>query len=192
MIYSLRGTIISCTEQSVVLSAHAVAFTVGVPTAAGLVVGNEHTLYTHMHWNQEQGPTLYGFNAVEERDLFVLIIGCSGMGPKIGLQCIRELGVLAFVHTIQTSDFKALSKVPGIGLKKAEQLVLHLRDKVAHFLLTSNAASTKPQAQTLILVQDALLSLEYAPKDVARVVATLNLQQPFDQMIRQALQALAK
>src|SRR5438105_7516720 len=72
-------------------------------------------VYSYLHWNAENGPSLFGFATVIERAIFKVIISCSGIGPKIALAILTDLGAQNFLHAISTGDDQTLSKVNGIG-----------------------------------------------------------------------------
>ena len=91
-------------------------------------------MQTYMHWNQDNGPTLYGFNSILEKTVFLLIISCSGIGPKIGLAVLHHLEPATFVQAIIEENIKVLSSISGIGAKKAEQICVALKHKVAKLL----------------------------------------------------------
>jgi holliday junction DNA helicase RuvA len=171
-------------------------FAVHVVDVAAFVVDEEVELYIHMHWNQEQGPSLYGFRSLEEKELFVLIIGCSGIGPKMALTILSQTDANTFVGAIQTGDIKTLSQLKGVGSKKAEQMVLQLKNKVASFV-SSHALSFVGMTQHLGQLSEVLQSLNYSRLEIQRVLSYMRAQEweskpSFDQVMRQALSFLAK
>lgn len=195
MIHSLTGTVIKVQDQDVILSLGPLSVCVQAPENT-VVAGKVATLHTYMHWNSEQGPSLYGFNDELDRTAFLLVISCSGMGPKIGLALISSLGAAALLRAIHTGDEQALTKVSGVGSKKAEQLIVHLRHKVAK-LLESGAVETTGSLGQLTTVTQVLQSLNYSRAEIAMVLKQLHDQphidgMPFDQIMRTALSFLAK
>lgn len=167
-----------------------------VPREAEYQEKKEATIYIYMHWNQEQGPSFYGFSSVNERAVFELIIGCSGVGPKIALALLAELGAGNFIQAVQSDDSGALSSVPGIGAKKAEQMLVYLKHKVAKLVETGDIAITGGQTQWHEL-QQALQSLNYSRTEIAQALRYVReqaagKQESFDQLMRRALSFLAK
>lgn len=161
--------------------------------------GQEVSVITYLHWNQEQGPTLYGFATELEKKVFLLIISCSGIGPKIGLAVLQQLTPQAFLQAVQEGNDKALSAVSGIGAKKAEQMVVQLRDKVAQ-LVQSGAVLEGQEFGGLeqwTNVTQVLKSLNYSQKEIQVTLAYLRKEYAgseytFDQLLRHGLSFLAK
>src|ERR1700722_4322455 len=135
MIDYVVGKITHITQKSITVEAGPVGFFVTVPNSAAFAVGSSIRLCVYLHWNQEQGPTLYGFMHEAERVVFLLITSCSGVGPKIGMATLSVLSPQQFLHAVQAENPDALSQVPGIGTKKAEQIIVQLKHKVADMLV---------------------------------------------------------
>ena len=129
MICSLSGKITAISDQKVSILQGPIGFEVSCPHAAILTAGSDITLHTYLYWNQEQGPSLYGFEKELDKDVFLIIIGCSGIGPKLGLSILQQLDSLQFLHYIINENIDQLSKLKSIGAKKAEQLCLALRNE---------------------------------------------------------------
>lgn len=199
MISSLNGIIKSCKEQQVVISIGPVCFEVHVANSSYFTPNEATELFTHLQWNQEQGPALYGFQNETEKQVFQLLISCPGLGPKIGLAVIDQLGAATFLQIIQTGNENALSKVTGIGIKKAEQIIVQLRHKVKKLLdsgieLDNSEAQTSQQWSNVI---NALESLGYSREEINKVMKHLseerNIQSlTFEQLMRKALAFLSK
>lgn len=197
MITTINGTVKAVKEQSIVVDVGAFALQVAVPQESFFDVGKSVSLATYMHWNQEQGPSLYGFNSELEKSVFLITIDCSGVGPKIGLAVLASLGAERFIEIVQAGDEKALSKVSGIGPKKAEQMIVNLKHKVAKLLdsgvkITGSAHITQWQN-----IQEVLESLNYSRAEISVAMKQLresapDTQLPFDQLMRRALGYLAK
>lgn len=195
MIHSLTGTVVSAIEQQVVLSCGPISLLLQTPDNA-VSAGKTVTLCTYMHWSSEQGPTLYGFTSELERTVFLLIISCSGMGPKIALALLSDLGATTFLQAVHTGQEQLLTKVAGVGAKKAEQLIVHLRHKVSK-LLESGMVDTGKSLEQWTTITQVLQSLNYSRSEIAITLKQLNEQpeierMPFDQIMRTALSFLAK
>lgn len=153
------------------------------------------SLFTYLHWNQEHGPTLYGFKQELDRSIFLLVISCSGIGPRIGLAVLADLGAVGFIEAVRMNDDKMLSKVNGIGIKKAEKMIVHLRHKINEFEM-NNATESKSSIDWHTISQ-ALEALNYSRGEIANAIAFIRNQKPndpssFDQLLRQALSFLSK
>ncbi len=153
-----------------------------------------------MHWNQEQGPSLFGFLSELEKTVFLLIISCSGIGPKIALAALGELTPAQFLQAIQEGNTKALSSVSGIGAKKAEQMILNLKDKVTKLIQTQGIIGTSDETNALAQwsnVTQVLQSLNYSKGEIEAAMRYIGKEcagrsLPFDELLRKALSFLSK
>ena len=188
--------LVEAQQLFVVLDSGEIGFSVGVSQPSNFQQDQDVELHTYLHWNQEQGPSLYGFQTIEERGLFVLIIGCSGIGPKMALSMLSQISIGEFICAVQTHDVKRLSQLKGIGAKKAEQVVLQLRDKVDIFAASQKVESVGV-AKHLTQVSEVLQSLNYSRIEIQQTLSYLrdkteSSEPAFDQVMRQALSFLSK
>ncbi|MEX0671800.1 MAG: Holliday junction branch migration protein RuvA [Candidatus Babeliales bacterium] len=198
MLSYIRGTIKAVSEKSVVIEIGGIGVSIAIPDALSLKLNTEIQLSAYMHWNQENGPTLYGFCTELEKNVFTIIIGCSGIGPKIALAVLSTLSAARFLQAVREHDIKALSSVSGIGAKKAEQMLLQLRDKVAQ-IYESGVIATEEDGSTMQWkdLSQALGSLNYSRIEVHNALQYLH-QTPgtqvmsFDQLLRNALSYLSQ
>lgn len=191
------GTISHVQEQEIILNVGIMGLVFQVPSAKNFVVGSPITLHTHMHWNTENGPSLFGFVTPLERSIFKIVISCSGIGPKIALAVLGELGAQTFLHAITTSDDQVLSKVSGIGKKKAEQIVVQLKHKVATLLETGVVAGELTDISHFHDISQTLQSLNYSRTEITKAMEYLKknctiTDSSFDYLLRQALFYLSK
>lgn len=120
---------------------------------------------------REDSNTLYAFLSKEERDLFELLITLSGIGPKTGLAIIGHIEIGAFQRAIAAADVRLLSKIPGIGKKTAERLVIEMRDKFKNIKRDKNNASPAALGDGLVAdALNALLNLGYNPVEAQKAV----------------------
>lgn len=198
MIDRVCGTVIGCSEDSVIVMLQGIGFELYTPQATAYALNSMVTLYTYLHWNAEQGPSLFGFTDSLDRQVFLLIIGCSGIGPKIALSILSSLGSGGCIQAIAEHDEKALSKVPGIGAKKAEQIIVQLKHKVQKLLQSGVTFEGRQSLQQIHELADVLTSLNYGKKEIDMTVQWIKDQPmpseplPFDKLVRQALSFLAK
>jgi holliday junction DNA helicase RuvA len=195
MLATLTGVVRFVQEQAVVLEVHGVGFTLTM-SPGGLVVGDTAQLHTYLHWSADHGPSLFGFVSAHEKAVFVSLISCSGIGPKVALALLGKLGAHAVITALVSGDQAALSSVSGVGPKKAEQIVVQLRSKVDH-LIESPAMSGSTNALAWKEVSDALVALNYSRPEISRALQQVAEQQAgksvlFPELLRNALAHLAK
>ena len=132
MIGFLRGKVAGLKTDYCLLDVGGVGYRVFIPnnTRCKLTLNETAMLYTYMNVYQD-GITLYGFYTEEEYDVFQLLIGVSGIGPKVALGILSAITVNALCKAIQNKQATLLTKLPGIGKKSAERLILELKDKMA-------------------------------------------------------------
>jgi len=196
MIEHIFGVVKSIEKGSLILSVGPLALSLQVPTRIDLIPDQEATMYVQLHWNQENGPSLYGFSTQLEKKVFMLITSCSGMGPKVALAVLSDLGVESFVEAIQTGDDKALSTVSGIGPKKAEQIAVQLKHKVAKLI----ASGVEIQGSSVVKwheVRQVLESLNYSRSEISAAMhylssSSADKKASLDELIRHALSFLSK
>ncbi len=196
MIHALTGTIIAHKKQSVSLSIGPIGVDCLVPDESIFPIGTQKTIQVHLHWNQEQGPSLYGFATQVDKTIFLLATSCSGVGPRIGLAILCDLGGSGFIEAVQTGNEKLLSQVNGIGVKKAEQMIVQLKHKVQQMIDTGITPIGKDQTH-FQTVSEALRALNYSRPEVTQALEFVrnkntDSSSSFDQLMRQALSYLSK
>src|SRR3990167_9097110 len=198
MIAQLTGKIVLQEEQYVVIEAAGIGFSVFTPHPYALMMDAVVTLHMYLHWNQEQGPSLFGFAQEPERMLFVLLLGCSGCGPKLALSLLRELSVAEIIKAIYEGNIKKLSSVSGIGAKKAEHISVQLRDKCGLLYKTQKISEgAAGPLQEWHTVTQVLQSLNYTRGEIDYAVQHVKKHYTgkaatFDELMRTALSFLAK
>ena len=155
----------------------------------------------HIHFVvREDAQLLYGFYAENERRLFRSLIKVNGIGPKLALAILSGIGVDQFVHFVMQQDAASLVKIPGVGRKTADRLLVEMRDKLSDWQGSEAELTGKDSSQKdgvvvrRKVVQDAvsaLISLGYKPQDASRAVATVeNEALSSEEMIRLALKQM--
>lgn len=198
MIYMIKGVVKSVDSSLVIIDVQGVGFGVSVAHPELCVMGQAIELHTSMHWNQETGPQLFGFNTILERQIFTLIVGCSGVGPKLALSVLQALSPALFITAISLADTKTLSSINGIGTKKAESIIMQLRDKVDKFALGANMVEQPGSAwlEQIKNINEVLQSLNYSRGEISQALEhikkTGSPNQSFDELLRKALAFLAK
>ena len=132
MIAYLRGKVLTTTEETVILDVNGVGYEAYCSGGAfrRITVGAVAELYTYLQV-KEDGVTLFGFESVKEKELFLKLITVSGVGPKLGIAVLATLSADEFAQVIATADVKRLSTVKGLGKKTAEKIVLELHGKIS-------------------------------------------------------------
>ena len=152
----------------------------------------EATLYTHFVV-REDAQALYGFSTTTERELFRLLLKVNGVGPKMALAIVSGMSPMEFNHTIHGNDIIRLSKIPGVGKKTAERLVIELRDRLPKLTEIEAVNSTPAKPFSLSHSDEAinaLLALGYKPVQASQMIAAYENQGlSVEDMIRQALRA---
>lgn len=198
MIDFFFGTVQEIDDQRLILDCGFVGISLQTPRAHNFVQGEKIKIYAYMHWNAENGPSLYGFFSTAQRAIFCTVTSCSGIGPKIALAILSDLGVDGFLQAVQAADEQALSSVNGIGKKKAEQMIVALKHKITA-LLDSGVVlcDTDSSVATIQEVSQALQSLHYSRVEINYAIEYIrkNAKAPeatFDYLLRQALMYLSK
>jgi Holliday junction DNA helicase RuvA len=153
-------------------------------------VGERAELYTHLSI-REDAHKLYGFATKEERSLFRILIKVNGVGPKLALQILSSLTPDEFMTRVQNEDVVSLVKLPGIGKKTAERLVIEVKDKLGDLIDQSAVSLTAEQGSREDAVH-ALMALGYANAEVRAILKTIDTDnKDLQVIIKEALQALA-
>src|SRR6266849_2150808 len=191
MIAHLRGKLIAKGPSHAIVEAAGVGYelAISITTYSDLPALNEEIalhVYTHV---REDALALFGFLQREEKQLFEKLIGVSGIGPKLGITILSGMSAEAVVTAIRGNDVAALTRIPGIGKKTAERMVLELRDKLDQFGVPAAAAVSSPVEEDVV---SALVNLGYqrpiAERALARVERTAG--ESFDGLFRKAMAAM--
>lgn len=201
MIASLTGRLASKHPGGVVIDVQGVGYDVLIPLSTYYQLPDSNqtvTLVIHTHV-REDAIQLFGFSTQREKDAFLMLLGVSGIGPKLALSVISSLSVDDLAAAVRNDDHKTLASVPGIGKKSAGRLALELKDKVEKLGVAAGHRATKAGEPSGKLMDDALsalVNLGYKAGDVKdvikQVLAGRNGDTPLQDLIRAALKELAK
>ena len=192
MIGSLRGRIAAKAPPQLLIEVGGVGYELEAPmsTFYGLPgVGEEVRLLTHLVV-REDAHILYGFATAAERQLFRNLLKVSGVGPKIALAILSGTTVEGFAACVTTNDVTALTKIPGVGRKTAERLVIEMRDRLAShdggIALPADAAAGGSEGEAFA----ALVALGYKPAEATRLIKAASGTgiEGTEELIRRALQ----
>ena len=187
MIGRLSGKLVSKNPPQVLLEVAGVGYEIDVPMSTFYnlpATGEAVTLHTHLVV-REDAHVLYGFASLEERSAFRKLIRISGVGARTALSVLSGLSVADLAQAVTLQDAARLTKVPGIGKKTAERLLLELKGKITDI-------DTKPAAGGSNDVLNALVGLGYSEKEALAAVKGLPAGLALTEGIRAALKALAK
>lgn len=191
MIGSLRGTLTSREPAAIMIECGGVGYEVATPMSTFLelpTIGAEVFLYVHM-LVREDAQTLHGFATEDEKRLFRTLLKISGVGAKMGLAILSAMSVRDFERCVQTDDAAMLVKIPGVGNKTAERLIIEMRDKIDKQPLQAVANRVDATAvDPRNLAVDALVSLGYKLPEVKRLLAQIDVKEKSaEDIIRLAL-----
>lgn len=195
MIGRLRGTVIEKSPPSLVVDVHGVGYEVVAPMSTFYRlpdVGQEVVLFTQMVV-REDAQLLYGFANPHERELFRQLIKVTGVGAKMSIAILSGMSPQDFVYAVQSSDLTALTRIPGVGRKTAERLVVEMRDRfkdseAVMAPLTGDAIASDVNDAVADAVS-ALVALGYKPQEASRWVRRISSNgMAREEIIRQALQ----
>ncbi len=196
MIAHLRGKLLTKHPNQAVVETGGVGYdvTITVPTFSGLpALGDEVALHVHTHV-REDVIALYGFLRSAEKTLFEKLITVSGIGPKLAITILSGMAADEMVNSIRGNDLARLTRIPGIGRKTAERMVLELRDKLpAPGTVTEPAAPAKSAVEDDVL--SALINLGYQRANAEKALAVVvrgGSPESFESVFKAAMAILSK
>ena len=201
MIGRLSGQLLEKQPPELLIDVNGVGYEVSAPMSTFYAlpdVGEKVIIHTHMVV-REDAQLLYGFSTQSERTLFRILIKINGVGPKLALTVLSGITADEFIRCIHDNDAAALVRLPGIGKKTAERLIVELRDKVGAEAESSDTSSS-PGLMSVSSVKSpiadavsALVALGYKPNDASKMVRSIETEgMNTEEIIRQALQGMAK
>ena len=197
MIGLLRGRLLEKRPNQVILDVGGVGYLVAVPLSTFAALGELHAdvtllIYTHV---REDALALYGFLSAREKHFFELLLGASGVGPTLALKILSGMNVEELVPAIRTGDLVRLTKIPGVGRKTAERMVVELKDKLEAVAIEAEPPAAASPAGAEADVKSALINLGYderaadsALTEAKRQAGTSN----FEKLLRASLGVLTE
>ena len=188
MIGRLTGTIVETSHEFVVLDVGGVGYLIAITprTMTDLPgIGEEVVLHTHLHVREDQ-LALFGFDSAADKDLFGMLLGVSGVGPKVAMAILGTMTYDQLSMAVASDDIGALTAVPGIGKRSAQKLLLELKPKMD--ILEGVSMTSGPIAE----VREALEVLGYGPDEIRGTLADMPPQLTVEEMVRRSLQQLGK
>lgn len=196
MIYCLSGKVLKKSLDQVVISCGGVGYQILTPASVASAlppVGSEATVYTYLHMT-ENDLGLFGFESEQQQECFKMLIGVSGVGPKVGLAILNVMSPDKVALSISGGDHKAFTAANGVGPKLAQRIVLELKDKVGKNLNREFSAEdmVQPPAGSLSQAVAALTSLGYTAAEAGAALSKLDESLPVEELIRLALRSMAR
>lgn len=195
MIGFLRGVLLRKNPQELLLDVGGVGYRVLVPISTFCRLGElgaQAQLQIHTHVREDQ-LVLYGFATATEQELFEKLIAVSGVGPKLALGVLSGIEADDLVHAIKANDVARLTRVPGVGKKTAERLILELKDKIG--ALSTAASEPAPPSPKRADLLSALANLGYSAAEADRAAAEVLRAQPeapLGDLLRAALRVISR
>ena len=193
MIGSLRGKLIDKRPNLILLDVGGVGYQVIIPLSTFTSLGAMHaetTLLIHTHVREDQ-LALYGFYTAREKQCFELLISASGVGPSLALKILSGMSLDELVPAFRKGDLAQLVRIPGVGRKTAERMVVELRDKLAA-VDVPEAGKPATRSQLESDVASALVNLGYDEREVEKAIAQsrTTVGNDFETLLRASLQVL--
>jgi Holliday junction DNA helicase RuvA len=200
LIASLEGVLAHKSPDAVVLDVHGVGYDVRVPLSTFFELPDEgKTVRLRVHTHvREDAFLLFGFLSELERSLFRLLLGASGVGPKLALAILSGLPVPKLVAALRTGDLAALVGIPGVGKKTAERMIVELRDRVVGIDAEAHTRepARAPRDDAAASAESALVNLGYPRAQAERAVRQASESLPespsLEALIKEALRASAR
>jgi Holliday junction DNA helicase RuvA len=196
MIGLLRGRLLEKRPNQVILDVGGVGYLVAVPLSTFAAIGELHgevTLLIHTHV-REDALALYGFLSAREKHLFELLLGASGVGPTLALKILSGMNVEELVPAIRGGDVVRLTRIPGVGRKTAERMVVELKDKLETVTVEAEKPTAASTAGVAADVKSALINLGYDERTAESALTEAKRRggaANFEQLLRVTLTVLS-
>ncbi len=186
MISRLRGTVVSNTVAGLVVDVGGVGYLVAATPRVDARPGHETTVETYLHVRDDV-LQLYGFASADERELFELLLGVTGVGPKVALAIVSGSTPAELRRAIVRDDTARFEAIPGIGRKTAQRVIMELKDKLGSVA----AAGGEAREGGSLLARSALVELGWSILDAERALAEVDEGLPVEEQVRAALRQAA-
>ncbi len=201
MIGRLKGVLVEKSPPDILIDVQGVGYEVTAPMTTVFElpdVGQEVTVFTHLAVS-ENAHHLYAFATKKDRSLFRELIKVNGVGPKLAIGILSSMNVDEFVSAVHAGDTAGLVKLPGVGKKTAERLVIEMRDRLKDWALSTGAVLKQAEVQSGVgqdlqrEAESALIALGYKPQDAAKAVSRIKDEvKNSAELIRLALKNMGK
>jgi len=198
MIGKIIGLLEEKTTHSVLINVNGLCYEIDIPITTAFSLpdqGERVSLFTHFVV-REDAQLLYGFLNKQDRDMFRVLIKVNGVGPKLGITILSGMDSAALAKCVIHDEVSTLVKLPGIGKKTAERLLIELRDKVKNLMVDSESGASIQtdlsfKASMLDEAESALVALGYRPQDAAKAIKNVKQDgQSLEDLIKAALKSM--
>lgn len=182
MYYSFFGKITHILKHQIVINVHDISYVILVANPNGYTIGEATTIYTHFIIREDE-QYLVGFKSIEEKEAFLTLISVKGVGPKTALNALSGTAPENLYQAISAGDISFLKKLPGIGARAANQIILDLKGKL-------DSHKSNPNYEQ---VKKALLSLGFKAKEINKALGEISLPRGSkEEILKEALKRLHK
>ena len=194
MIAFLKGKLFQKSPNEAILDINVVCYSAAIPLSTYLTLGNigdytELSIYTHM---TDNSLSLYGFSSEDEKEIFLKLIGISGIGPKIALNILSGIEASDLEDAIRRSDVARISLIPGIGKKTAMRIAMELQEKLIEKERILQAEGFQEREDLI----SALMNMGFKRKEIEKIVdetiKSYTAEAEFETLLRESLKQLAK
>jgi len=179
----IKGVVKEITPEHITVENNGIGYLILTPNPFHYQLDEEVIIHLYQKVSEDR-ISLYGFQSIEARALFIKLISVSGIGPKSAVAILASGPVHSIADAIESGDAKYLQKFPGIGPKSSKQIVLDLQGKLD--------LDAKVSSQTLSEVEDALKALGYSPREITKVIPKLDDTKEMNEIIKDALSLLLR
>jgi Holliday junction DNA helicase RuvA len=195
MIGRIQGQLVEVAENVILVNTGGICYEVELTsTALGRLPAADASvdLFTHF-LVREDAQLLYGFASRDERDLFRALIRITGVGPKLALNLISSIPLADLARSVQNNDVALLTRVPGVGRKTAERLLVELKDRLADLVVVAEVGRPPHGGESAGEAEEALVALGYKPQEAQRVVSEVLAEgsTSTEEIVRAALRHIA-
>ena len=193
MIGRLTGRVIEREPSQLMVDVGGVGYEVEIPLSVfdAVVEGDAVTLFTHLAVVRDGPQTLYGFTTRADRDLFRMLIRVNNVGPKLAVGVLSSITPDELSMSVAEDDTSRIRRIPGVGKKTAERLLMELRDKLPKVTMVDSCLDAKPLTDHQADAEAALIGLGFKPQEVSRALAQIdNPDDEVEAVIRQCLKLL--
>ena len=179
----IKGKVVETEKNYITLENNGIGFQIFVANPFSFPINEEITIYIYTHIREDEF-SFYGFNSLEEKDLFLRLINVKGLGPKMALPIFATGSVTGIIDAIDRENVLYLTKFPKIGEKIARQIILDLKGK-----LTKNEEANTVGLEEVV---EVLESLGYKNSDIKKILPKLNKEAKIEEQVKEALKLLLK
>jgi Holliday junction DNA helicase RuvA len=194
MISRIQGYLIESIDSRILIDVGGVGYELEISATARAELPELNTkvlIYTDFIV-RENAQLLFGFASRTERDIFRDLIKINGVGPKLALALVSSITVEQLVQSVQNADISLLTRVPGVGKKTAERLLVELKGRLADVIVVPSSAG-RTEMRAMVEAQDALIALGYRPQEAQRAIDNVALKNATtEELLRAALKHSAR